>query len=171
MKRPNKYNAKPQVVGRNRLNSRPRSSGWDRIERLSIPEPNSGCLLWCGRADKNGYGIIRMGYLRKAHRVAWEIRRGPIPDDLFVCHKCDVPACVNPDHMFLGTSQDNTADRDRKGRGARPQGVLNAFAKLTDRQVIEIRREAGTLAEIGQRYGVSRSLVGYIRARKIWRHV
>ena len=76
-----------------------------------IPEPNTGCWLWLGFISPDGYGT------RLAHRRAWELARGPIPDGMLVCHRCDVRHCVNPDHLFLGTHLDNMRDMIRKGRG------------------------------------------------------
>lgn len=90
---------------------------WSKV--IKSPDP-AGCWLWLGARLRQGYGVITIaGKLRKSHRVAWELTYGPIPDDLLVCHHCDTPACVRPDHLFLGTNADNTADRDRKGRTAR----------------------------------------------------
>lgn len=92
-----------------------------RLLRHCIPEPNSGCWLWTGTLKKPvrglGYGHFRVsGKTKVAHRVSWEIFRGPIPDGLCVCHKCDVSICVNPDHLFLGTRLDNIEDMVAKGR-------------------------------------------------------
>ena len=85
-------------------------------ERL-IPEPNSGCWLWDGAVNNDGYGtIFRGGKQHKVHRLAWEEAHGPIPDGLNVCHTCDVPACCNPAHLFLGSQQDNMQDCLGKGR-------------------------------------------------------
>ncbi len=82
-----------------------------------MPEPNSGCWLWTAYVDRDGYGNITIN--RKptpAHRASWELFKGTIPKGLLVCHKCDTPACVNPDHLFLGTHKDNIRDSFAKGR-------------------------------------------------------
>jgi hypothetical protein len=78
-----------------------------------IPEPNTGCWLWEGPVNFFGYGL---SHHSRVHRLAWEEANGPIPDGLFVLHRCDVPSCCNPDHLFLGTHQDNADDKKRKGR-------------------------------------------------------
>jgi hypothetical protein len=84
----------------------------------SIPEPNSGCLLWLLSVDKDGYGHIRFrGKNERTHRTIWKILRGQIPEGMCVCHSCDQPSCNNVDHYWLGTNTDNTHDRTRKGRG------------------------------------------------------
>lgn len=80
------------------------------------PEPNTGCWLHDG-PNSRGYSYVTVGEQRlRAHRLAWVLFRGPIPDRLLVCHRCDTPCCVNPDHLFLGTHADNNHDRDAKGR-------------------------------------------------------
>lgn len=98
-----------------------------RFEAKISPEPTSGCWLWTGSVAGFGYGRIqrgpRGGGVVLAHRVSWELYRGPIPVGLCALHRCDQPACVNPDHLFLGTHADNTADKIAKGRlryGAAP---------------------------------------------------
>jgi hypothetical protein len=88
-----------------------------RIERFSIPEPNSGCWLWTGSPVGIGYGRIRAnGRHWLAHRASWRVHRGRIPRGRCVLHRCDTPACVNPDHLFLGSLKDNAQDALRKGR-------------------------------------------------------
>lgn len=91
-----------------------------RFEQRYVTVPEAGCWLWIGRAKPKGYGRIGIGRNKQfaAHRVSWELFRGEIPAGMCVCHKCDTPSCVNPDHLFLGTHADNAGDRQRKGRGA-----------------------------------------------------
>lgn len=108
-----------------------------RIEDRSIPVPECGCWLWLGCGDKNGYGSIGVGYpskQAKAHRVSFIVFRNEFPGDLHVLHKCDTPACVNPDHLFLRTNQVNLTDmvakgRSKAGRGKYPYGVRKQHRK------------------------------------------
>lgn len=95
----------------------PRFTPRERFEKSFFIEPNSGCWLWEAYTMPNGYGLFSIGYDRGlAHRHAWEIYNGEIPDNLCVLHKCDTPACVRPDHLFLGTNKDNSQDMVRKRR-------------------------------------------------------
>lgn len=101
-----------------------RSTIQERLERNSIPVPLAGCWLWTGHVDRCGYGKICVNHRNiNSHRAAWAAFRGPIPDGLHVLHSCDVPSCINPDHLFLGTHADNMRDRMVKGRYRRRQSI------------------------------------------------
>jgi len=137
------------------------------------------CWEWVGCVGKRGYGVIsRNCATRTAHRVSYEINIGIIPAGMCVCHKCDNKLCVNPDHLWLGTLQDNIADMIKKGRNARikvAKGEDHHSAKLTNKDVIEIRelRKSSNLSqrEIAKMYGVTRPMIGYIERRKSWTHI
>lgn len=139
-----------------------------------------GCWVWERGVSKDGYGQFRArGQSWRAHRFSYALYVGPIPHGLFVCHRCDNPRCVNPDHLWLGTTQDNTADKCAKGRTARnygqdgnPQvGVTNGNAKLNDDQVRVIRSDTRTQKEIAADFDISASTVSLIKSGKHWRHV
>lgn len=142
----------------------------DRFHAQYIPEPNSGCWLWFGPVDENGYGRVRNGSKKiRVHRLSYEIHKGPIPQGLVACHRCDVPGCVNPEHLFVGTLADNIADRDAKGRQAR--GERGAGSKLTSNNVLSILADGRTHRAIGEDYGVSHRTVGEIKRGRKWKHL
>lgn len=149
-----------------------------RFEDKYTPEPNTGCWLWDAATARGGYGAFKVdGRLCGAHRVAWEIYVGPINCGLSVLHRCDQPLCVNPSHLFLGTSADNVADRESKGRtsrGARHRervawGENNGQAKLSAADVAAIRSSHElTQASLAREYGVSQQQVSRILNGKKW---
>jgi len=95
--------------------------------KVSRPDKN-GCCNWIGSITNRGYGKFRVGKISVgAHRVAWTLKNGPIPDELLVLHKCDNPLCVNPDHLFVGTQGDNLVDMIHKGRGGNRGQQITKF--------------------------------------------
>jgi hypothetical protein len=151
----------------------------ERLAETSIPEPNSGCWLWLG-ALSQGYGRLCISkcmsgrkHMAAAHRISWQVHRGPIPAGIDVCHKCDNPACVNPDHLFLGTRRDNMIDCKVKGRLKMPQkkyGADHPGAKLTVDEVrsVRARRARGQCSAVAREFGVSPRTVDRIWRGESW---
>lgn len=148
------------------------------------------CWFWEGALTRKGYGRIRIdfkGHCTNAQRVAWNLWKGIIPKGIRVLHTCDVRNCVRPSHLWLGTQLENIADRVRKGRNGRMPGVRNPQAKLTNREVIEIRRRyvksknqfipgtniinKSSSTKLARIYNVSPCLVKRIANNNAWRHV
>jgi hypothetical protein len=147
----------------------------DRFWAAVTPRGIEECWLWHGTINPNGYGTIYcLDRVMGAHRVSWLIHAGEIPDGMFVLHRCDVPACVNPAHLFLGTPAENVADMIRKGRGADRHGISTGKIKLTPLGVQTIRwavAHGKTHRVVAADFGISRSNVGLIVSRKAWEHV
>lgn len=145
------------------------------VEALSIPEPNTGCwLLLCGTANSFGYGKWGVGVRKQryAHRLAYVAAYGPIPPGMVVCHKCDVSACVNPDHLFAASQGDNIRDCVAKGRHKPPpprSGEAHHQAKITQSDAEAIRRDKRPSRVVGPEYGISHAMVCYIRRGTNWR--
>lgn len=154
---------------------------WSHVDK-SIPD---GCWPWTGFVRPQGYGDFFTGGTPRhdrAHRVAWALANGPIPDGLCVLHACDNRACCNPAHLWLGTYHDNNTDKVRKGRGfhtTHPDLVLRGerigTARLTEEQVVEIRARYSqggiTHQQLATEYGVARTTIGYAVRGIFWRHV
>lgn len=110
-----------------------------KLESASEYDTNGGCWLWTGSLSFGGYGKININRKTKSvHRLSYEAHKGPIAPGAFVCHKCDVRVCFNPDHLFEGSCADNNHDMARKGRAWQPSGGAAHKAKLTDDQAREI---------------------------------
>lgn len=143
------------------------------FEARFIPEPNSGCWLWIGYYYGHGCGGFQFANagirLSKASRVAWALYRGPIPDGLCVLHRCDNPACVNPDHLFLGTNADNMADKMAKGRQAKGERLNRA--NLTEDHVRAIHADTRTYREIAGDYRIGQTAVCEIKRGVWWKHL
>lgn len=149
------------------------------------------CWAWTASTDEDGYGVVRFTVRGKdtpfrAHRISYFIATGIDPAENLVCHKCDNPPCCNPAHLFLGTHGDNARDRTGKRRGSIgsnhyfhlrpesvPRGENHGMAKLTEAQVLEIRKEADQCSryELARRYGVNKRMIQFIIQRKSWRHI
>lgn len=135
--------------------------------------PPEHCWIWEGNLSKWGYGTLGVNdKTLLAHRLSWLIFRGPL-NELLVLHRCDTPACVNPNHLFLGTHKDNNDDMRAKGRHRYMHGEGTGAHKLTAAQVREIRTHFGTLSdcEIARRYNVSSGCIRHMRLGLSWRHL
>jgi len=143
--------------------------------RQYVPTDSEGCWAWKGSRLTYGYGQFTLQRPRRtvlAHRMAYWLEYGPFPTQLFVLHKCDNPACVRPDHLFLGTQADNVADAITKGR-INHRGEYNQRAKIGPNEVKKIRKLAGTASqhEIAEQFGISQQNVSAILRRETWRDV
>lgn len=142
-----------------------------RINKNVTLDSETGCWMWARGKDRYGYGYIKCPGIRlRAHRYAYEAFVGPIPDGMFVCHRCDVRACVNPEHLFIGTHRDNMADCATKGRNV--HGERHPGAKLSQGAVAKIfalRAQGASQSKIAARFGVSQQLVSRVLMRQCWR--
>jgi hypothetical protein len=143
---------------------------WPKVKK------GENCWEWQGCLS-SGYGCLSLGKGRseRAHRLSWELHFGPIPDGLFVCHHCDNPPCVRPDHLFLGTVVHNSNDMIRKGRGDGAKGETSKKSHLTESHVKSMRKLHSegmfSATDIAWLFGVDRSASRAIISRRSWRHV
>lgn len=159
---------------------------WAKVDKNGpVPghRPDLGpCWVWTARLS-GGYGHLwegkrsqGTGRMEGAHRVAWRLAQGPIPEGMYVLHHCDNPACVRVVHLFLGTLRDNNGDRHAKGRTVIPdnRGERHGLARLRESDVVAIRAEraAGVTQDaLAHRYGVSRTAVAHVVHGRTWAHV
>lgn len=143
----------------------------DRCHFTDSYEVVNGCWSWARGRDKDGYGVVRLKGRRrvKAHRLSYEMHKGSAAG-LMVCHSCDNPSCVNPDHLFVGSAQDNKDDSVRKDRHIKGER-LHWKAKLTEGDVRAILKDDRPSPAVARDYNVSAVLIQMIRRREIWKHV
>ncbi len=143
---------------------------WVRVDKTP------GCWIWISAKDGDGYAHFMLNSTRiKAHRFSYELAYGPIPAGLLVCHHCDNPLCVRPDHLFVGTHSDNHRDMHAKGRGHDHRGEKCPTAKLTDAKVLEMRRlhrdEGIGYRRLARRFHVGLSTARAVLRGMSWRHL
>ena len=133
----------------------------------------NGCIKWSGWKNENGYGKFSVGNIYKlAHRMAYELFVGKIPEGKFILHKCDVPDCCNVEHLYIGTQEDNMRDvRERNRRNN--SGSKNGHAKLTEKEVIYIKSLLKTVscAKLSREFGVSESCIHDIKHGRSWSEI
>lgn len=172
---------------------------WDRLvakflSKLDADRSNDSCWEWRGSKQYGrGYGRLAYGhkrhgtfYFESAHRFSYRYFKGDIGKDLCVCHKCDNPGCVNPDHLFLGTQTENQADKMAKGRTScgeshslatkakTPRGSRNKASILRESdipEILKLRKQGERFRQIGQRFGVSKTAIQYIFEGRSWAHI
>ena len=159
------------VNPRHLLLGTPAGRFWAKVDKRGPDD----CWEWKESVRRGGYGAFGVNKkVVSAHRFSWEMHNGPIPEGMFVCHTCDNPLCVNPNHLFLGTHSDNMADaanKDRMRRWERARGESHGNAKLTEDQVYEIRDDTRMPKEIAKEYGVNGPAVSKIQLRRSWKHL
>jgi hypothetical protein len=151
----------------------------ERFEKYYIPEPNSGCWLWIGALKGRGYGVFyapradrnyKKSHTVSAHIASFKLFKGET-NGLNVCHTCDLPCCVNPEHLFLGTHQDNVDDMIVKGRLVKNFGEAHGRHYLTTVQVLAIRVDLRATRFIAADYQINPATVRKIKRRALWPHV
>ncbi len=149
----------------------------NRFEAKIEMIPECGCWIWMGAERSCGYGQIKINNKRYcAHRVSFEIYKGTIPAGLLICHRCDTPSCVNPNHLFLGTYKDNIQDAIHKkrwhhpghGHGCNQKGECNFNVRLTVKDIEKIRNDNRSFVVIANEYGISAVHASRIKRRLRW---
>lgn len=135
---------------------------------------HTGCWEWSGSKNQDGYGRVRWNSrLESAHRVSYELYKGTYEKTKHICHTCDNPSCINPDHLWLGDYKSNNLDKKTKGRaiGNSMPGIEHPKHKLTEEEVVEIFHADGTQSSLATRFNVSPTLIWKIKAKRCWKHL
>lgn len=143
----------------------------DSLFWTKVRKRRNGCWEYIGCISATGYGRIRRkGFTWQSNRWVWTLINGPIPEGLFVLHKCDNPACVNPGHLFLGNQDDNLKDMKEKGRHCKCDGIDGFNSKLTEDQVLKIRSIGLSMFQhdIAKIFGITKRNVGHILSGFTW---
>ena len=149
-------------------------SDWTLSQRLAskiYKVRGSDCLLIKANKHHRYANISWHGADLAAHRAMWTVMRGAIPESMCVCHKCDVPTCVNVDHLFLGTHLENMRDRDKKGRRIAPVGLKHHAHKLTPAKVRAIRKSKASHRTLAKRFGVNDGTISNVKNYVTWIHI
>lgn len=186
-----------------RIKTPPVERFWSKVDKNGpvIPYVGTPCWTWIAYKNPLGYGVFNADKINSAHRFSYELHYGKIPEGMLVCHKCDNPSCVNPEHLFLGTDKDNMIDRDKKGRRKnlrkgdnhfyhihpeksyfsrekfvpKARGEKHGMAVLTEEKVIEIReiysKHEMSFPKLAKKYGVGMTTIWHIVKRDTWKHI
>lgn len=142
----------------------------NRFDSKIMPEPNTGCWFWVGSLDQDGYGLFKIGgVMHRAHRLSYRQYKGVVPKKMLVCHNCDTPGCVNPDHLFLGTHQDNTNDKMNKNR--QPIGETHGAAKInrvTAQIIRETYKSGFKQQDIAKYFKLGQTHISRIITNQVW---
>lgn len=148
-------------------------SAKERLAAKSVVKEN-GCIEFTGYLSTHGYGEIAFnGKKYGAHKLSYIAHIGPVKKGEVVCHRCDNPACINPDHLFTGTQAENLIDAMRKGRmvAPNPRGERHGLSKLTEKDIPKILQDARPQREIAKEYGVAQSTIKNVKLRRTWSHI
>lgn len=150
----------------------PEERFWRQVDKTPGHGPNGDCWIWTGLSNRRGYGKMSIDNKTvQTHIFSYRIHKGEVPKGAFVCHSCDIPACQNPNHLWLGDAKANNDDKIRKGRANCQTGQSHHNSKLTDADVLKIREDNRMQKIIAKEYGVAKSQISLIKSGKIWTHL